>query len=211
MTATIPRGLLLAAAAALAGCASSPGGSDITTAERTARIVRTTHGVPHISAPDLESLAYGVAYAHAQDNVCMTAQQLVTVRGQRARWFGNANALFGLRALPNEQIDFYVAAQMDDAALDRIWARASADAQALGRGYVAGYNRFLADQAGRLPAACNGQPWVQPMTVAEWRRLAELTSTQAGIAALADAVLAPQPPAAKAATAPVPAPAPAVD
>lgn len=196
MTRTLPRGLLLAAAAALAACATTPGGD-----APTARIVRTTHGVPHISAPDLETLAYGVAYAHAQDNVCMTAQQLVSVRGQRSRWFGNASALFGLRALPNEQIDFYVAAQMDDAALARSWAAASADAQALARGYVAGYNRFLADQAGRLPAACNGQPWVQPMTLADYRRLSELTSTQAGIAALADALLAAQPPAPKSAAA----------
>ena len=37
----------------------------------------------HISAPDIETLSYGVAYAHAQDNVCQTAQALVTVRGER--------------------------------------------------------------------------------------------------------------------------------
>ena len=66
----------LAGAALLAGCAGL-GGSDA----RTATIQRTTHGIAHISAPDLETLAYGVAYAHAQDNVCQTAQQLVTVRG----------------------------------------------------------------------------------------------------------------------------------
>jgi len=192
---TIPRGLLLAATAALAACATAAGGSG----DRTATIVRTAYGVPHISAPDLETLAYGVAYAHAQDNVCQTAQQLVTVRGERARWFGAASAIFGLRTLPNEQIDFFVAAQMDDATLARAWGTASADAQAMGRGYAAGYNRYLADQAGKLPAACNGQPWVQPMTLAQWQRLNELTSIQAGIALLADAVLAAQPPAPKAA------------
>ena len=66
------------------------------------------------------------------------------------------------------------------------------------RGYVAGYNRYLADQAGKLPAACNGQPWVQPMTDgASFARLQELTMVQAGIVALADAMLAAQPPAAK--------------
>ena len=36
-------------------------------------IERTTYGIPHITANDPESLAYGVAYAYAQDNVCMTA------------------------------------------------------------------------------------------------------------------------------------------
>ena len=70
------------AAAFLAGCASTP----TTPPEmRTVSIQRTAYGVPHISAPDLETLAYGVAYAHAEDNVCQTAQQLVTVRGERSR------------------------------------------------------------------------------------------------------------------------------
>jgi acyl-homoserine-lactone acylase len=127
--------------------------------------------VPHISAPDPETLAYGVAYAYAQDNVCMTADQLVTVRGERARWFGGATpGCWARRMFPNEQIDLFIAAHMDDAALERAWASASAESQALARGYVAGYNRYLADQAGKLPAACNGQPWVQPMTLAEYRR-----------------------------------------
>ncbi len=183
--------------AALAGCASL--GSD----DRAATIQRTAHGVAHISAPDIETLAYGVAYAHAQDNVCQTAQQLVTVRGERSLHFGGtAQALLGRRMLPNEQIDLFIAAHMDDARLARAWAATSADAQAMGRGYVAGYNRFLADHAGRLPAACNGAAWVQPMTLAHYHRLQEVNLVQAGIGALADAMLAARPPAPKAAAAP---------
>jgi acyl-homoserine-lactone acylase len=191
------RAAAAAAAAALlaAGCATTG-----TPESRTATIQRTAHGVAHISAPDIETLAYAVAYAHAQDNVCQTAQQLVTVRGQRSRWFGPAaSALFGRRILPNEQIDFFVAAHMDDAALAKAWATAGTSAAAQLRGYVAGYNRFLADQAGKLPAACNNQPWVQPMTTADFARLQELTVVQAGAAALADAMLAAKPPPATAA------------
>ena len=169
---------------------------------RTATLQRTAHGVAHISAPDAETLAYGVAYAHAQDNVCQTADQLVTVRGERGLHFGAGNARLGMRLLPNRQIDLFIAAHMDDAALDRQWASASAEARALSRGYVGGYNRFLADHAGRLPAACNAQPWVQPMTLREHQRLAELSAVQAGIAALADAMLAAKPPAAPAPLAP---------
>jgi len=93
-----------------------------------------------------------------------------------------------------------MAAHMDDAALARNWAQqASADSQAMARGYVAGYNRFLADNNNSLPPACRGQAWVQPMTLAHFYRLAEVGSVQAGIGALADAMLAAQPPAAKAA------------
>ena len=165
-------------AAALLGACATPSGPDA----RSATIQRTAHGVAHISAPDVETLAYGAAYAHAQDNVCQTAQQLVTVRGERSRFFGAKDgALLGRRMLPNEQIDFFIAAHMDDAALAKAWSATSADAQAIARGYVAGYNRYLADQAGRLPAACNAQPWVKPMTAADFARLQELVMVQAGI------------------------------
>jgi acyl-homoserine-lactone acylase len=200
-------GAALAAAALLVGCANTPTGEP-----RTATIQRTAHGVAHITAPDFETLAYGVAYAHAQDNVCQTAEQLVTARGQRARHFGGTAAgLLGRRMLANEQIDLFIAAHMDDAALLQAAARASADAQALARGYVAGYNRFLQDRASAgssLPAACNGKPWVLPMTLAEYWRLGEILTLQAGLVALADAMVAAQPPAVKAASA-VPAVTPA--
>ena len=66
------RTLALIAAATLAACASTPTGSD-----RTATVQRTAFGVPHISAPDVETLAYAVAFAHAEDNACQTAQQLL--------------------------------------------------------------------------------------------------------------------------------------
>ena len=192
------------AALLLAGCAAIPTGGP---EARTVTIQRTANGVPHISAPDFETLAYGVAYANAQDNVCQTAQQLVTVRGERSRSFGpTATALLGRRVLSNEQIDFFIAAHMDDAVLARAWGQASADTQAMVRGYVAGYNRFLADRGGQLPTACKGQDWVRPMTADEYRRLAEVGSVQAGIGALADAMLAAQPPAPKAAAGDTPAP-----
>ncbi|MDP3226140.1 MAG: penicillin acylase family protein, partial [Rubrivivax sp.] len=166
----------IAAAVLLAACASTPPGPQA----QAVTIVRTAHGVPHISAPDMHTLAYGVAYAHAQDNVCQTAQQLVTVRGERARTFGAAGtALLGRGMVANEQIDFFMAAHMDDAALQRNWATASADAQAMMAGYVAGYNRFLADNRNTLPAACKGQTWVTPMSLADMRRLSEMTSVLA--------------------------------
>ncbi|HET6629731.1 MAG TPA: acylase [Woeseiaceae bacterium] len=170
-------------------------------------IQRTTHGIAHIEAPDYESLAYGVAYAHAADNVCQTANQLVTIRGERSRFFGaDESALLGLRVLPNPQIDIFIRAHMDDAALAHAQAGSSAEAQALARGYVAGYNRYLDDHAGSLPATCADAPWVRPMTAADYLRLQELTMVQLGVALLADAVVAASPPEAGEAAAPVPDP-----
>lgn len=190
---TVLRLTPVALAALLTACATQAPGNTA----HTASITRTANGIPHISAPDPETLAYGIAYAYAQDNVCMTADQLVTARGERSSTFGGgkASALLGRRVLPNEQIDFFMAAHMDDAMLEKQWSATSTEAQALVRGYVAGYNRYLADNSGKLPAACNAKPWVKPMTVVDFRRMGELTAVQAGIAALADAMLAAQPPA----------------
>ncbi|MFM2120822.1 MAG: hypothetical protein RL722_2290 [Pseudomonadota bacterium] len=201
----LPRPATLLATALLvapAACATAPGGGDDTLPARTASITRTAFGVAHIGAPDVESLAYGMAYAHAQDNVCLTADQLLTARGERSRWFGGtATALLGRRVLANEQIDLFVAAHMDDAALARQWAGTSAEIQSMARGYIAGYNRYLADHAANLPEPCKGQPWVRPMTQTDYARLVEIPITQAGIVALADAMLGARPPQAKAAAA----------
>ena len=203
MKSTTPLSVL--AAALLTACATQPPPD----AARTATVVRTAHGVAHITAPDAQTLAYGVAYAHAQDNVCQTAEQLVTVRGQRAQYFGGGgnSGLLGRRVLPNELMDTFIAGHMDDAHLQAQWAPTSAEAQAMARGYVAGYNRYLADHAGKLPSACQAKPWVQPMTLAEYRRLWDLVSAQASSAALADAIVGARPPAAAAAALADPAPA----
>ena len=111
------------AVAGLAGCASTSG-------PRSVEIQRTTYGVAHIRAGDFESLAFGVAYAHAQDNVCQTADHLVTLRGERARYFGaSATGRLGLRTLPNETIDLFIRAHMDDAKLVRAYGQMSREAQ----------------------------------------------------------------------------------
>ncbi|MBY0467001.1 MAG: penicillin acylase family protein, partial [Burkholderiales bacterium] len=183
VTPTLPYSLLpVALACALAACSALPVGSS----GGTATIVRTTHGIPHITAPDLETLAFGVAYAHAQDNVCQTADHMVTVRGERSQHFGAKDTgILGVRTLPNPVIDIFVAAHMDDAALAKLWAASSTANQAQARGYVAGYNRYLKDNEGKLPTACNGKPWVRPMTLADFYRATEVVQVQAGAGALA--------------------------
>ena len=186
----VPGALALVVVAALAGCASMSSGPHVV------EIQRTTYGVAHIRANDYESLAYGVAYAHAQDNVCQTADYLVTIRGERSRYFGgSASSRLGLRVLPNEQIDLFIRAHMDDAMLVRAYSQMSHEAQGMARGYVAGYNRFLADTgADKLPAACRNAAWVQPMSMLEYFRIGEVSMVQGGAAALADAILAARPP-----------------
>lgn len=183
---------VLAALALLGACAAPwPGG-----ASRSVQIQRSAHGIAHIQAPDAQALAHGVAYAHAQDNFCQTAEHLVTVSGERSLHFGaGGRGTLGLRSLPNEQIDLFIAAHMDDVALANAYAQTSDEARALAQGYVDGYNQYLHDHATRLDARCAGQPWLRPMALRDWRRIAELSMVTASSAAVADAIVAAGPPA----------------
>ncbi|EPN50207.1 penicillin amidase family protein, partial [Pseudomonas syringae pv. actinidiae ICMP 18807] len=53
-----------------------------------AEIRRTGFGVPHIVADDERGLGYGIGYAYAQDNLCLLANEIVTVNGERSRYLG---------------------------------------------------------------------------------------------------------------------------
>lgn len=97
--------------------------------------------------------------------------------------------------LQNGLIDVFVRSHMDDALLSAAYRDASPDTRAVSRGYVEGYNRYLRDHASKLPAECNGQPWVRPMTEAEYLRLQELTMIQLGVGLFADAIVGASPPA----------------
>jgi acyl-homoserine-lactone acylase len=189
--------IAFAAAALLAACTSAPAPDG-----RSVRIERTAYGIAHVTAPDAEGIGFGVAYAQAQDNVCQTAEHVLTVRGERSQFLGpQAAGALGLGRLPNAQIDLFVRAHMDDAALARAGATVDPETQAMLRGYVAGYNRYLRDTGpDGLPEACRGKPWVRPMTMGDLARGTELSMIQGGLGALAGAVLAAAPPAPGAAT-----------
>jgi acyl-homoserine-lactone acylase len=177
-------GLLIAiAAGALSGCGrgTSDGAAAPTTpppaAQRFAATVeRTSHGIPHIRSDDFSGLGYGLAYAYAQDNVCMFADSLLTVRGERSRFFGPeaiatapANGEYGAAStffkLKNEDSDFFFKAYLDIEQLRAAYQAGSKDARDMLAGYAAGYNRYLKDAAGKLPAACAKAAWVKPITV----------------------------------------------
>ncbi|QYF95463.1 penicillin acylase family protein [Massilia sp. PAMC28688] len=150
-----------------------------------ADITRTSYGLAHIRADDFRGLGYGLAYAYAQDNLCMFADTLLTVRGERSRYFGPAasatepaNGEYGAAIyyvkLNNLDSDFFFKGYLDIEQLRAGYAAGSRDTQELLEGYVIGYNRYLKDHAGRYPAACNNAAWVKPITVDDmYRVLAE--------------------------------------
>src|SRR5258708_27954383 len=55
-----------------------------------AEIRRSENGIRHILAGGYGSLGYGYGYAFAQDNLCLMADRVITLRGERSRYFGPA-------------------------------------------------------------------------------------------------------------------------
>lgn len=139
-------------------------------------VARTSHGVPHVRAADYRSLAYGLAYAYAQDNVCMFADSVLTVRGERSLFFG-ADARprqrsgdeygggSGFMDLSNEDSDFFFKGYLDIEQLRANYAAGAPEPRQLLEGFVEGYNRYLKDNAGKLPASCADAKWVRPITL----------------------------------------------
>jgi acyl-homoserine-lactone acylase len=158
---------------------SNAPGDDATTpapARLKAQVARTSHGVVHVQADGFRGLGYGLGYAYAQDNLCMFADSLLTVRGERSEFFGpeahatkrvggEYGAASDFMDLKNEDSDFFFKGYLDPGQLKAGFAASSQEARDYLAGYVAGYNRYLKERAGNYPAACANAKWVRPITV----------------------------------------------
>jgi acyl-homoserine-lactone acylase len=178
-----PLSSLLLCAALLAACGDKPGSATAPQppAHFSAELARTSNGVAHVTADHFAGLGYGLAYAYAEDNVCMLADSLLTVRGERSRFFGgeamptaSIGGEYGVAIdyldehgfdLKNEDSDFFFKGYLDLEQLRAGYAAGSKDIRDLLEGYAAGYNRYLRDHAGALPAACRGKEWARAITV----------------------------------------------
>ncbi len=129
----------------------------------TANIRWTDYGVPHVTADNLQSLAYGVGYAFAKDNICVLADQILKYNSQRSKFYG-PDMVPGSGDSEHLINDFgFLALDIRKQAEQNIRGM-SVNSQALLAGYAAGYNRYLADTGNEIDASCAGQPWVQPIT-----------------------------------------------
>jgi acyl-homoserine-lactone acylase len=161
-----------------------------------ATITRTAHGVPHIVAKDWRGAGYGVGYAYAQDNLCMIAEEFVTVAGERSKYFGaKGTAVLGFWPIDNLTSDIFFRAAIDLPALRKGARAQGTEVLELVAGYVAGYNRHLREigPAG-VPAECRGKPWVRPITADDTLRLNEKAMQQGSGLAMASAIANAAPP-----------------
>jgi acyl-homoserine-lactone acylase len=123
-----------------------------------ATIRRTTSGVPHVKADDLQSAAFGLGYAQAQDSVCLLADSFLKARGERAKYLGpGPNNIHIIN-------DFsYRAQHIRSGALADLSSMGN-ESRALIYGFTAGYNKFVKETSpASLPAECRNQPWVFPI------------------------------------------------
>jgi acyl-homoserine-lactone acylase len=166
-----------------------------------AKVVRTKYGVPHITANNIRSLAGGYAYAFAQDNLCTIANEYVTVKAERSKYFGpDENWVFSGNGTSYENIDADIYFQ---------WVKEQGTVEELIKepppigpkrgvkrgvaGYVKGYNAYLKDTGvDNLPdERCRGAEWVRPIKKIDvYRRfyqLGILASSGAAISGIATA------------------------
>lgn len=161
-----------------------------------ATITRTTYGIPHIEARDWRGVGYGVAYAYAQDNLCLLAEEYATVAGERSlHWGPEAMATLGFQEVDNLTSDVFFRGMVDAGQLRGGLTTQSAATRALAEGYVAGYNRFLRDAGpDGIPAACRGKAWVRAITMDDLLRLTEKQMLLASSLALAPGIANAAPP-----------------
>lgn len=168
---------------------------DVTVGPYAATVSWTSFGVPHIVADDWGSLGFGVGRAQAEHHLCAIADQIIMARSERARFFGPEHI----------DGDFSLLHQGVFSGAEDGFLQLEQPLQDALVGFAAGYNQWLEETPeAELPAACQGEPWVRPIThidlLAYYVALGELAS---GLA-LRDEIGQGQPPGAGRRQAPVP-------
>ncbi len=158
----------------------------------TATVRRTSYGVPHIKAAGFADLGFGTGYVQAEDNVCVIAEAIVTADGDRAEHFGATDN--------NVQSDLFfrdvnasgVVESLLEEEPDGVHSPGP-EARDLVRGFVAGYNQFVATQEVTDPA-CQGAPWVHEITELDYWRMLHASLIRAGSRAFLGGIVAAAPP-----------------
>lgn len=155
---------------AAAGASAARHRTLMTPRGNTVTVTRDSAGIPHIVASNFEALGYGEGWAFAQDNTCTFANDIVTLEGERSRYFGPNGTAVNYSAgvsSTNLQSDLFWRYVRATGIAQRELARNSGllpQVRALYSGWVAGYNHYL--RSGRLrDPACKGKPWVRRITL----------------------------------------------
>ena len=161
-------------------------------ADTRADIRRTSFGVPHIRAENERGLGFGIGYAYAQDNLCLLANEIVTVNGQRSRYFGPEQ--FTVEQRQNRVSDVFFTWLNSPEAVHSFWQAQPAEVRDLVEGYAAGYNRSLAERRQQgLPQQCQGE-WVRDISTDDLVKLTRRLLVEGGVGQFAEALAGATPP-----------------
>ncbi|MHA7834336.1 MAG: penicillin acylase family protein, partial [Algiphilus sp.] len=157
------------------GCGGNGGSASDEGFDATVRT--TTGGIPHIKAADYGSLGYGIGYVQARDNLCVLAEEFLTIKGQRAEFLGRDGS-YTIHAngatASNVDSDFFWRFLISDARLQELADAALPEAEAASRGYAAGFSRYVKEikrgqHAGRHQS-CRNAAWVRPIDLSDMYR-----------------------------------------
>ncbi|MFJ4196180.1 acylase [Pseudomonas sp. NPDC089534] len=171
----------------------SPSAHALSPSDQTgADIRRTAFGVPHISAQNERGLGFGIGYAYAQDNLCLLANEVVTVNGERSRYFGPEQMTVEERQ--NRVSDLFFAWLNTPQAVQAFWQAQPIEVRDRLEGYAAGYNRYLAERRQQgLPQQCQGD-WVRDISADDLVKLTRRLLVEGGIGQFAEALAGAAPP-----------------
>ncbi len=131
-----------------------------------AQIRRTSLGVPHIKADSLGGVGYGYGYAFSEDNLCILEEEILTVRGERAKYFGDiAYDLGNTRSRSNVNSDAVYKMLATPEVIAKSRAALDEEMQAMIRGYAAGVSRYVRElKAGQHEGrhvTCRNEAWAR--------------------------------------------------
>lgn len=161
--------------------------------DATAQIRRTSFGVPHIVAKDERGLGYGIGYAYGQDNLCLLANEVLTVNGERSRFFGAQGKTLEQR--DNLASDLFFTWLNTPTAVNSFLQSQPSEVRDLLEGYASGFNRALAERRSQgLPAECGDGQWLRPITSLDLIKLTRRLLAEGGLGQFAEALAGAQPP-----------------
>jgi acyl-homoserine-lactone acylase len=169
---------LVPLALVITACSDSNNRNDQPAKQYQASVVRTSYGIPHVTANDWGSLGYGYGYAFAQDNFCVLMKEVLYASGQSAEFLGEAGDL---------QSDFvYQWVNGDEVALRFEWIDTQEqNFQDLVTGYARGLSRYFeetgVDRLAEGPEGCRGATWARAINEIDLVRVYRKSMLNAGI------------------------------
>ena len=122
-------------------------------------IIRDDWGIPHIYADSMAGAAFGLGYAHSEDNLDGVLEPVVSARGESAKYSGEPKDL---------ERDFQLRAFGIPTIARRLYKGQPVEIRAVLDGYAAGVNRYLKMHPKRKPDWFDRMTGLDEMALMKW-------------------------------------------